>query len=143
MVRNKKPTGLAMGQVAGIGIGVAIAMVLTIVGSAMIAWLLDTGVIQEAGIGYSVMGILLAASFVGSWVAVALVKHRVLAVGLMTGCAYFGMLLGLTAFFFGGQYQGILPTALLIGGGSLGAVLIVNGPMNGKGIRRHSIKHTG
>lgn len=126
MVRNRKPTGTAMSLPAGVGIGVGIAVTVTVTGAAVIAWMVNGGTIPETGFGYGAMAVLLLSSVAGSWMASALIKHQRLAVSLATGGIYFLLLLGLTAFCFGGQYQGVVPTALLVAGGSTTSALISN-----------------
>ena len=140
MVRNRKPSGTAASLPAGIGIGVVIAVALTVAGTSLVAWMLNSGNMTEAGVGYSAMVILLVSAAVGSWFAEMLVKHRYLVVGLSTGAAYFVLLLGLTAFFFGGQYQGVVPTGLLILGGSAAAVLVGNRSGGNRTPRRHKTR---
>lgn len=140
MVRNKKVTGTAVSIPGGIGTGVGIAVVLTVIGAALLAWMVDAAYIPETGFGYGAMIILALASILGSWFAAAMVKHQRLAVCLVTGGIYFLLLLGLTAFCFGGQYQGVVPTALLVAGGSTAAALLGNWAQGNRTSRRHKYR---
>lgn len=140
MVRNRKPTGRAAGMPAGIGIGIAAAAGLTVAGAAVIAAMLNGGMIAKDAVGYGAMIILLASSMIGSGIAAALIKHRRLAVSLLCGAGFFGLLLLTSAVFFGGQYQGILPTALLVFGGSAAAALLGDLPAGNRISRRHKIR---
>lgn len=114
MVANRKVTGKAMSMPAGIGTGLGISGSITLIGSAVIAWLISGEHLAESAIGYGAMVILLLSSAAGSWAAVLLIKHRRMLVCLISGASYFLLLLACTALFFGGQYQGIGMTALLI-----------------------------
>ena len=140
MVRNRKPTGTAMSLPAGIGIGVAVAVVLSLTGAALTAWLLDSGSMPQDGIGYGAMMILLLSAAAGSWTAISAVKHNRLAVGMATGGVYLALLLGMTALFFGGAYQGVAPTILLVLAGSMAAALIGNGAGGNRISRRHKTR---
>lgn len=140
MVRNKKVTGTAVSVPGGVGAGVGIAVALTVTGAALLAWMVDGTYMPETGFGYGAMIILLLASALGSWAAAALVKHQRLVVCLVTGGIYFLLLLGLTAFCFGGQYQGVVPTALLVGGGSTAAALLGNLGQGNRTPGRHNYR---
>ena len=117
MVVNKKVTGKAVPMAAGVGIGLAVSMVLTIVGAAVTANLILTEKIGESGMGYGAILILLLSSAVGAWLAASMIKSRWMIVCLGAGGIYYLTLLGITALFFGGQYQGMGVTALAILGG--------------------------
>lgn len=140
MVRNRKPTGTAMSLPAGVGVGVAVAVVLSLIGAALAAWLLDSGSMSQDGIGYGAMVILLLSAAAGAWAAISAVKHNRLVVGMATGGVYLVLLLGMTALFFGGQYQGIVPTVLLVLAGSMTAVLVGNGAGGNRISRRHKTR---
>ena len=140
MVRNGKPTGTAASMPIGVAAGVGVAVLLLLAGSALAAWLMQSGNMKEDGIGYGAMTILLVSSIAGVWTAMRVVKHNALVVGLSTAAAYFILLLGMTAIFFGGQYQGIIPTGIMIFGGSIGAVLVGNRAGGNRIPRRHKTR---
>ena len=140
MVRNRKPTGMAWSLPAGIGTGTVIAVLLSLLGAVLVAWLLNAGQMSETGIGYGAMVILLVSAAAGSWIAMMTVKHNRLAVGMTTGLVYLALLLGVTAICFGGQYQGVVPTVLLVLGGSMASVLIANRPTGNRISRRHKTR---
>lgn len=124
MTLNHKVTGTAMSMPLGIGIGCVISLFLTILGSGIVAKLISEEVLQETAIGYSAMGIILLASVSGTLVAVNKVKKRRLQVSMLVGAGYYLLLLAMTALFFGGQYQGMGVTALLVLAGS-GTVILM------------------
>ena len=83
---------------------------------------------EKAGenvIGYSAMIILMLSSISGTYVAQAVVKRRRQIVCAAASSAYFLSLLAINALFFGGQYQGIGATALVIAAGA--GVMILMG----------------
>ena len=125
MTINRKVTGTAVSMPVGIGLGCVVSIILTIIGSAIAAKFISEEVIMESAIGYAVMIIILLATMAGSGIAVCKVKRRILQVSALAGFSYFLILLAATALFFGGQYQGMWATALLIAGGC-GAVALMN-----------------
>ncbi|MBQ9839106.1 MAG: TIGR04086 family membrane protein [Oscillospiraceae bacterium] len=124
MVVNKKVTGTAASIPGGIAAAAGVATALTLLLSGLIAWLVLQERIGESAIGYGAMVVLLLSSFVCGVLASAMVKHRRMVVCLLSGLTYFLCLLACTALFFGGRYQGLGVTALLILAGSVSAALI-------------------
>jgi putative membrane protein (TIGR04086 family) len=127
MVVNQKPTGRATNTPIGVGIGGFIAYLLTLIMSGLLAWLLAAEYINTENTGYGSMIIIILSAALGSLVAQGLVKHRKLIVCLASGFVYYALLLGTTALFFGGQYQGMGVTLgiILAGSGSVG-LLVAN-----------------
>ena len=127
---------------AGLAIGGATALVLTILGAMIVAKLVDSEVIEEAAIGYGAAVVLLAASFMSSMAAWSRIKRQRALVCMASGGIYFLMLLAMTALFFGGQYSGVGVTAILIAGGSGCAVLLgLRGGGGKRGTRYKIPKH--
>lgn len=124
-----------MSMPAGLAIGLAASLSITLLCTALIANLILSEKMNEAALGYGAMAILLLSSGAGSLIASVLIKHRWLLVSLGAGGIYFLTLLAITALFFGGQYQGIGVTALMILAGS-GTV----GLLGLKQWKRHSFK---
>ena len=126
MTVNRKVTGTALTMPMGICLGCGISMILTILGAGLVAKLISIEMIPETSIGYGAMMIILVASICGALIAVHKVKKRMLQVSGAVGMAYFASLLAITAIFFGGQYQGMGVTALLILSGC-GVVVLMEG----------------
>lgn len=124
------PGGLAWG--AGVSIGI------TLVGVAVLATLVDREKLDMGKIGYWLLGLLLLGSFLGALAAWGRIRRRRVLVCLASGGVYLGILLGITALFFGGQYSGVGTTALLILAGSGTAALL--GPRQGRRGRRRKVK---
>ena len=130
MVANVKPTGRTMSMGAGLTLAGAVCLLCTICMSAIIAFMADKGIIQQAQIGYGVMILLGLTSAIGVITANGKIRRRKLLVSGITALIYFLELLGITALFFGGQYQGIGVTALMI---LCGAALPLLTDLKGRG----------
>ena len=114
MVSNHKVTGRTFSIPAGIALGTLGSMVVTIFLAALIAWMVKAEHLPPENIGYGIMLLLAIASFTGAWIAWNKIKRKRLMVCLLSGAAYFTVLLSMTALFFGGQYAGVGETALMI-----------------------------
>lgn len=117
MVVNKKVSGKAKPIAVGLAIGVLVSLVLTLIGAAVTANLVLSEKFPAESIGYAATVILLIAAAAGAWMAALSVKRRWIMVCLGTGGSYYLTLLAITALFFGGQYQAMGVTALLVLGG--------------------------
>lgn len=124
MVVNQKVTGTAKSMPGGLAAGWAASALVTLLGAIVVAYLLDSEIMQMSAIGYGAMFILLAASVLGALLAYRCIRRQRLVVCLVSGGIYFLSLLALTALFFGGQYEGIGVTGLVILGGSLAVGLL-------------------
>jgi len=133
MKRMQKGTGRASSIPGGLAVSCVISLGLTLAGSLLLSGLVLRGTMAMENIGYGVLILLVTASFLGGITAAARIKHRILMVCLLSGGVYFAVLLAITALFFGGQYQGVGVTGLLILGGSGGAGLLLAGKGTGAG----------
>lgn len=120
----KKSTGKGISIPAGIGLGILLCMLISFAGAAVVAYLLSTERMVVSGIGWGAIVIMAIASFVGAMLASKLVKVNRLPVSLGVGAGYILVLLGITALFFGGQYQGIGATIITVLLGSGGAGML-------------------
>lgn len=138
MVVNQKATGRAVSMPMGLLIGVSVSMGLTLAAAAILAKLLDSEKLAWENVGYGIEATLILAAFCGAMTACRKTKRQRLAVCGISALLYFGILLAITALFFGGQYQAVWLTAILILAGSGSAALLgLRG--DGKG-RRKKIK---
>ena len=114
MVTNKKVTGVASSLPGGIGLGLLLSVAVTLLGCALIAYLMVTQKLQEDAIGFTSMTVQALASLSGSWLAAAKVKRMRVQVCMIAGAVYYLFLLACTALFVGGQYTGMGVTALIV-----------------------------
>lgn len=131
---DRKPSGLAASFPKGLMVGTLAAMVSTLALSALLAALIVSGTVREGNLGYGVMALLFVSAALGGFVAYRRIKHRRALVFLGAAVCYLVTLTALTALFFGGQFDGFFPTAMLIIGGSGSAFLL--SARAGKGGRR-------
>ena len=137
MVTNQKPTGRAVSMPAGLAMGVSVSLVITIAGIWLLACLVSGERLLWENIGYGIMLVLLAASVSGAAIASAKIKRQRLLVCNLSGVLYLLTLLGITALFFGGQYEAVGVTSLLIMGGSAAVCTLGAGKRSqGRGKRR-------
>lgn len=133
MHHKRTKNGRAISFPEGITYGVLLAFLITILGTAAIAKLVDTELLAWESVGYGIMAVLMLSSFAGSKTAAEKVKRRKLLVCMVSAAVYFCVLLAMTALFFGGQYHAVWETMLLIIGGSGVAALMA---LNDKGGKR-------
>lgn len=138
MIVDSKNTGRALSMPAGLALGGVSSLTMTILLSAVLSKLVDAETLSEENIGYGVMVLLLVASFAGSLISSARIKHQRMLVCLLSGIIYFGILLSITALFFGGQYEAVGVTAILVLGGSITAAFV--GLRENRGGKRRKIK---
>ena len=101
------------------------------------AILLDSQTIQESGVGYGSMLLLLLSSAAGTFTAAKTIKRQMLPMGMLSGLCYYAMLLAITTLFFGGQYQGMGVTALVVMAGCcVTALALVKGKESGAKLHR-------
>ena len=131
MVTTKKATGRAMSIPGGLALSAAVSLGVTLILSAVVAKMVDAELMGEGAIGYGSLATLLTASISGAAFAAMKIKRQRLMVCLLSGLVYYITLLGITALFFGGQYQGMGITALVIAGGC--GTVILMGMKQGKG----------
>lgn len=131
MTTNRKPTGTAVSIPAGLAAGSIVSLAVTCVSTAVLAKLVDSEKLPWENIGYGIAIMLMLSSFCGAMTAFRKIKRQRLMVCMASGGIYFAMLLSATALFFGGQYEAVGVTALLVLGGSLSAGLL--GLRGGKG----------
>ena len=138
MAVHQKVTGTATTIPVGLLWSGLVSLGITILGSAVAAWLVLNRRISPDGVGYCAMGILLLASIAGAVTAIRKIKRLRFQMSMAAGAVYYGCLVVITALFFGGAYHGLGVTALLIFGGC-GTVALMGSPQQG---RRPSLKNS-
>lgn len=121
----------------GLTIAASVSMVITVTMSAVIAYFLNVEKMTWLQAGYWIMGMLFAASFAGGKCAYASIKRKRIAISMMAAALYWGLLLCITALFFGGEFDAVWETAGIIGAGA-GTAALISVPNN-----RNKRKKTG
>ena len=114
MVSNKKVTGAATTIPLGLSLGLALSILITLAGAALIAYLMLKESVPENAVGYTSMIVLALASMAGSWLAAARIKRLRVQICMIAGACYYIFLLACTAMFFGGEYTGMGITAIIV-----------------------------
>ncbi len=112
--KQRTSSGKAYAMPAGIGLGILAAIIITLLGAILLTGMIAGERMELEALGYAIMAVLFLGGLVGAVVAMLAVKHRKLQVCMLTGAGYYLVLLASNAMFFGGQYEGLLTTALLI-----------------------------
>lgn len=124
MAMNRKISGRPKTLPAGILLGWLGSLSVTLAGAAILAYLISGEKISQNGIGVWSMIVLILACALGCWIAAALTKSRRLMVCGVTAAIYYLSLIGMTALFFGGQYEGMGVTALAVLAGAVIVILL-------------------
>ena len=103
----------------GIGIGMLVSLMITLILSVAVGWMISGEHLQEDSIDFGVIIIQLISAVAGAAAAYTLIKSRRLFVCLAAGGGYYLLLLACTALFFGGQYEGMAISVLVILSGCL------------------------
>lgn len=139
MTSNKKPSGKASSVQSGLAWGIVTGMVASVCAAGATGEMILSGVIQWEHAGYIIMCILLCGSFLSAAVSCSKIKRQVLVICGLSGMLYFGILLAITALFFGGQYEAVGATAAMVFAGSgCAAIMKCRDNAGGKGRRRGS-----
>lgn len=120
---NGKASSISAGLMWGIAASASIMLLL----AAAMAIVIETGNMSWESVGYGIMAILFVSSFAGAKVAYNKIKRQYLMVSVMFATVYIGVLLAITALFFGGQYHGVGVTTILVFGGSVTSALLRGG----------------
>lgn len=124
MTMNQKPTGLASPMPGGLAQGGMVSLGMTLILCAVLAKLLDSQMLPQENTGYGIMIIVVLSAWSGAAFASGRIRRRILMVCALSGVIYYGILLSITALFFGGRYSGAGETALLVICGSMLAFLL-------------------
>lgn len=118
MIRNHISTGRALSMPAGLATGLSIGLATTVILSALLAKLVSTEKVEWGSVGYGIMIILLITSAIDSKATCFMIKRRKLISCFLAGLLYWLSLIMITALFFGGQYEGMGVTGVVVFCGS-------------------------
>lgn len=122
-MKKAKARNTASSLPVGVGIGLLVSLILTVLGAALTAYLVDKEIMAQSNVGYGCVISLLVSACCGAYVSVKRVKRLRMRVCIASGACYYLLLLGITALFFGGQYEGMGITALVVLGGCLAVAI--------------------
>lgn len=133
MVVNQKVTGRASSVPAGLATGGLTGLAIMLIISYLAAYMASRELLDRDMFGYCAMAVLILASFVSAKVAVAKIKKMPLQMAAASGLVLYVLLLSMTALFFGGQYDamGVTLVLVLIGSGA-GGILASGKPKRRK-----------
>ena len=114
MGKQRNGMGKATSMPVGIGIGLGTGIAITLIGAVILAFALEAQRVSVEMMGYGIMVVLFISAFAASIVAMWCVKHRKMQVSLITAGAYLLSLFAINALFFGGQYEGVGATLLVV-----------------------------
>ncbi len=124
MAATMKVTGKAMSIPGGMALSGIISTGMTLITSISIAIMLNKEQISWEQAGYWILAMLFLSAFLGGKGAIIAIKRQKLAVSCMAGILYWGILLIVTALFFGGNYEAVPETAGIIIAGSGCAAMV-------------------
>ena len=110
----KKQGGKAIAMPVGIAFGIMVAVVITLLGAILLTSLIAGEKMELEALGYGIMAIQFLGGIIGAVTAMLAIKRQKMQVCLLTGLSYFLVLLASNALFFGGQYEGVLTTGLIL-----------------------------
>jgi len=136
MAITRNHTGKATSVPGGLAVAGLTSIMTTVTFSAIIAGFLEKEIITWHHAGYWIMAMLFVASFAGSKMAYVSIKRQRLIISIMSGMLYWGLLLCITAMFFGGNFSAIWETSGIIAAGS-GTAALVSIPYRKKQKKKH------
>ena len=88
MAMKRKRSGRAMSMPAGVGLGIGVSYLVTLLGAAVVAWLVLSERIGEGSIGWGSMAVLLIASCAGVVAAGRAIRHDLWTVTGLTAAGF-------------------------------------------------------
>ena len=120
----RRKSGTAKSLPVGFALGFCCSLAVTLCASAITAYFIHTEKMDQTQIGYASIITLILAAAAGSMITKQAIKTKPLLACGGTALLYYIGLLGVTALFFGGQYQGMGTTAIcILIGASITAIL--------------------
>lgn len=106
--------GTSSPVIAGVLTGAAVAVAVMAGLSIAMAWMINRGWMPVDLLGYGSMGVIVLASASGATVTIKKVMRRSILMGGLTGATLILAVLAVNGLFFGGQYDGVFTTILMI-----------------------------
>lgn len=122
---TKQSTQLNINKVVkGIGVSLLASLLITIAGAAIGAWLLSSEKIAMENARFITVVFLLLSSIIGALFAVSIINEKRVPVCIISGAAYFLLMLAITALFFEGTYSGVGESGMVIFAGVFAVALL-------------------
>lgn len=132
-------TGKTQSIPAGLSLGAGVSVAVTISVIAILGTMIEREDLAWENVGYGIMLLLFLAAFLGSKTAWWSIRRQKLMICILSGLVYYGILLSVTALFFGGQYEAVLVTGGMILSGS-GAAALTGRGNNARKKQKNSIR---
>ena len=122
-----------------LGISLISGGITTVIGALVCAWLIHSETVGQESVGIGTLMILALGSAAGALTGIWVLKRMRLQISLLSGLAYYLLLLSVTALFLGGQYEGVIGAgfAILAGCGVV-ALLSIMPKKRGNAFKRKS-----
>lgn len=140
MVTRQKATGRSVSIPVGIAWGMLVGIGITVIGAAVLAWMMSGEKLSGDGLGYGIIVVLLVSSYVGALIASNKIKRLRVQMCILSGVVYYLSLVAVTALFFGGKYQGMGVTAIVVIIGCVSASITM---LSGKKSNKPKIRKKG
>lgn len=111
MFKNKKPE---IGIPGGLALGILVSTVITLIGAAILAWLIAGGTVGEGSTPAGAATVQLISAALGALTATLCIRKMRLQMSLLSGLIYYLVLMGMNALFFDGEYAGMGLAALMV-----------------------------
>ena len=121
MTINHKKRRTASSLPAGLVIGLLSGVLASVMLTAIFAYFIAMEKLAQESIGWCAMAVLFTGSCVSAWVSAKKVQSRTAMVCALGSGIYFLTMVGITALFFGGIYDGVGVSAVLIAVGCAAA----------------------
>ena len=113
---------------------------ITVIGAAVLAWMMSGEKLSGDGLGCGIIVVLLVSSYVGALIASNKIKRLRVQMCILSGVVYYLSLVAVTALFFGGKYQGMGVTAIVVIIGCVSASITM---LSGKKSNKPKIRKKG
>ena len=112
---------------AAIGIGAGVGLLITLIGGVLLAFLLAGEKLAIEAMGYGVLIAQFVGALLGAMAASWCYRQRRMIVCLVTAGVYMLVLMAVNAIFFGGQYEGVGGSLLVVAIAGSAAAFVGNG----------------
>ena len=138
MAISQKSNGKAKGIGQGMAHGILASSGITLLGTWIVACVIDREILSWQEAGYGLILILLLASFGAGVTVLNKTQKTKVSVCMLSGLLYWAELMSITALFFGGRYSGVGETAAVIFCGSILAAMTGKRRMKHKLVPRYN-----